>query len=128
MTTILPDLNPSKSPSDPNLYRHIQLPNGLKVLLIQDTLATRSNKAGFIFGNESEDEESDEGGEEGEKEEEEEEGDEGGEDDEEEDGDNDDEEDEEDETGERKGERATNRNHACSGVAKRGSLCKRLTR
>ncbi|GMI10256.1 hypothetical protein TrLO_g6747 [Triparma laevis f. longispina] len=99
MTTILPDLNASKSPSDPNLYRHIQLPNGLKVLLIQDTLATRSNKADFIFGNESEDEESDEEGEEGEKEEE---GEEGGEDDEEEDGDNDDEEDEEDETGERK--------------------------
>ena len=59
MTTLLPDINPSKSPSDPNLYRHIQLSNGLKVLLIQDTQATRTNKASYIFGNESEDENSD---------------------------------------------------------------------
>lgn len=34
-----PDLNSSKSPLDKKLYRQILLPNGLRALLISDTIA-----------------------------------------------------------------------------------------
>jgi nardilysin len=34
-----PDLNPTKSQLDPKLYRQILLPNGLRCVLIQDTIA-----------------------------------------------------------------------------------------
>ncbi|KAL7479898.1 hypothetical protein ACHAW6_005617 [Cyclotella cf. meneghiniana] len=39
-----PDLNPTKSLMDKKLYRHITLPNGLKCVLICDTVAMRQRK------------------------------------------------------------------------------------
>lgn len=55
-----PDLNPSKSPFDKKEYRQILLPNGLRVVLISDTLAmTQSYNHGGIFM-EDEDDEDDE--------------------------------------------------------------------
>lgn len=39
-----PDLNATKSPLDKKLYRHITLPNGLKCVLICDTVAMRQRK------------------------------------------------------------------------------------
>jgi nardilysin len=39
-----PDLNATKSPLDKKQYRHITLPNGLKCVLICDTLAMRQRK------------------------------------------------------------------------------------
>eukprot|EP00956_Cyclotella_meneghiniana_P016008 scaffold25041_cov66-Cyclotella_meneghiniana.AAC.2 len=39
-----PDLNPTKSPLDKKEYRHITLPNGLKCVLICDTVAMRQRK------------------------------------------------------------------------------------
>ena len=42
--TIGPDLNGSRSPLDPKLYRHITLPNGLQALLIQDTVAMQQQQ------------------------------------------------------------------------------------
>lgn len=45
-----PDLNPSKSPFDKKEYRQILLPNGLRVVLISDTVAmTQSYNSGGIF-------------------------------------------------------------------------------
>ena len=36
-----PDLNPSRSPLDKKLYRQILLPNGLRCVLISDTVAMK---------------------------------------------------------------------------------------
>ena len=65
-----PDLNPSKSSSDKKEYRQILLPNGLRVVLISDTLAmTQSYNSGGIFMEDEDDEDEDQ--DEDEKEEEE---------------------------------------------------------
>ena len=54
-----PDLNPSRSPFDKKVYKQILLPNGLRAVLISDTIAmTQSYNAGGFF-------ETDEGEEEG---------------------------------------------------------------
>ena len=34
-----PDLNASRAPLDTKLYRYVTLPNGLRAVLIQDTVA-----------------------------------------------------------------------------------------
>ena len=39
-----PDLNPSRSPLDKKLYRQILLPNGLRCVLISDTVAMRQRE------------------------------------------------------------------------------------
>lgn len=44
-----PDLNPSRSPFDKKVYRQILLPNGLRALLVSDTIAmTQSYNAGIM--------------------------------------------------------------------------------
>eukprot|EP00804_Cyclotella_cryptica_P020270 CCRYP_015887-RA/>CCRYP_015887-RA protein AED:0.05 eAED:0.05 QI:160/1/1/1/1/1/6/125/1294 len=52
-----PDLNPTKSLMDKKLYRHITLPNGLKCVLICDTVAMRQRKleGQYEFDSESDD-------------------------------------------------------------------------
>jgi len=49
-----PDLNATRGPLDKKLYRQIALPNGLRCLLVEDTLASRPDRAGD--GDESDDE------------------------------------------------------------------------
>ena len=56
-----PDLNSSRSPYDKKLYRQILLPNGLRCVLISDTLAmTQAFNSGGLFS--EEDDDTDEGG------------------------------------------------------------------
>lgn len=55
-----PDLNASKSPFDKKEYRQILLPNGLRVVLISDTVAmTQSYNNGGIYMDDDEDDEDD---------------------------------------------------------------------
>jgi nardilysin len=55
-----PDLNPSKSPFDKKEYRQILLPNGLRVVLISDSVAmTQSYNHGGIFMEDEEDDDDD---------------------------------------------------------------------
>lgn len=55
-----PDLNPSKSPFDKKEYRQILLPNGLRVVLISDTVAmAQSYNNGGIFMEKEDDEDDD---------------------------------------------------------------------
>ena len=58
-----PDLNPSRSPFDKKIYRQILLPNGLRALLVSDTIAmTQSYNAGGLpidMSEESEDDDDD---------------------------------------------------------------------
>ena len=60
-----PDLNPTRSRSDKKLYRHITLANGLKCVLICDTVAMRQRKMDGYYDSDSEDEDDDDEGEEG---------------------------------------------------------------
>jgi nardilysin len=58
-STILegPDLNASRSPFDKKLYRQILLPNGLRVVLVSDTVAlTQSYNSGGIYPDDGDDE------------------------------------------------------------------------
>ena len=55
-----PDLNGSKSPHDKKLYKQILLPNGLRCVLVSDTVAmTQMHNAGGLFVDDSDDDESD---------------------------------------------------------------------
>ncbi len=57
-----PDLNPSKSPFDKKEYRQILLPNGLRIVLISDTVAmTQSYNSGGIFMEDEDDDEETDG-------------------------------------------------------------------
>jgi hypothetical protein len=47
-----PDLNVSRSPLDKKLYRQILLPNGLRAVLISDTLAMHQD---LFYGSDSDD-------------------------------------------------------------------------
>ena len=53
-----PDLNSTKSLSDKKQYRHITLPNGLKCVLICDTVAMRQRKLEGCYETDSDDDES----------------------------------------------------------------------
>jgi nardilysin len=54
-----PDLNESRSPFDKKVYRQILLPNGLRVLLVSDTIAmTQTYNAGGIYEEISDDDKS----------------------------------------------------------------------
>ena len=56
-----PDLNPSRSPFDKKVYKQILLPNGLRVVLISDTVAmTQSYNAGGIYEHDGDDDDDDE--------------------------------------------------------------------
>lgn len=56
-----PDLNPSKSPVDKKEYRQILLPNGLRIVLISDTVAmAQSYNSGGIYIEEDDTDEEDE--------------------------------------------------------------------
>eukprot|EP00980_Cylindrotheca_fusiformis_P021601 scaffold8454_cov136-Cylindrotheca_fusiformis.AAC.2 len=49
-----PDLNASRSPFDKKVYRHILLPNGLRALLVSDTIAmTQTYNSGGIYDHRS---------------------------------------------------------------------------
>mmetsp|Transcript_23616 Transcript_23616/g.38591 ORF Transcript_23616/g.38591 Transcript_23616/m.38591 type:complete len:294 (-) Transcript_23616:16-897(-) len=50
-----PDLNPTRSKMDKKLYRHITLPNGLKCVLICDTVAMRQRKLDGYYESDSDD-------------------------------------------------------------------------
>ncbi|KAL9186105.1 hypothetical protein ACHAXT_005343 [Thalassiosira profunda] len=52
-----PDLNPTRSKMDKKLYRHITLPNGLKCVLVCDTVAMRQRR---LLGHYEDDSEEDE--------------------------------------------------------------------
>ncbi|KAL7536578.1 hypothetical protein ACHAXR_008597 [Thalassiosira sp. AJA248-18] len=67
-----PDLNPTRSKMDKKLYRHITLSNGLKCVLICDTVAMRQRKLDGYY--ESDDDEDEEGGNEDVEDDEDEEG------------------------------------------------------
>lgn len=52
-----PDLNPTKSPFDKKEYRQVMLPNGLRVVLVCDTVAmTQSYNSGGIYMEDDDDE------------------------------------------------------------------------
>lgn len=54
-----PDLNESKTPLDSKLYRQILLPNGLRAVLIQDTIAMHQNSRYELGGSDEEEDDND---------------------------------------------------------------------
>lgn len=57
-----PDINPTRSHMDRKLYRYITLKNGLKCVLISDTVAMRQMKLEGIYDDDSDEESSDDEG------------------------------------------------------------------